>query len=650
MIYWLKYHYHGRAGFMLKKFTLFCLVTAITGCSANPLNTGNFTPPVAKYARAFLDNETITGLEKEYSFKTKKLAESYLDRKLNKWLDTENNGLNVNELNLLKEITFAAYKGEDVIPFKELLTEFPQLYSRIITVGAVNNRIQSSPAFALFMAEANPFPVAPGPAEPPYSATVNTITLNWTEAEGATGYVIYRDNSQIADILSGSIITFSDAGLEPGTAYSYSIYSLKGNLRSTNPLVINAVTEEAVPLGPVTVANGDLYFRNIVTVARNGNIILTWAKSNGRNGPPSGVFLDVWAKVLNSSGQVIKDSFIVNEGDSFNLRPSVSADENGNFVIAWERQNVETSYDIMARKYSADGTPQENSITGDDKEFMVNTGTSGNQWNPAVSVRKTGDFVISWGDSGNQNISARQFDAAGVAADPFTVSTTSGAGQYTRTSIGMQDNGNFVVVWSYKNDTDKKIYGRKFDSSAVPLPLNGVTTEAILSSDTSNIKVGSEIAMSPTSGNFVVVWKKSIPDEALATDVFGRIFDSSGTPQTNGVNGDDQDFRISSTFFSLDSGFDGNPVAMDQTGNFIVTWAGKRNGIDGEQRIFIRKFNASGTPVNYGTTGSSDELPLPDGYKPAISMSLNGDYVHATTFFSTFTTQVTMYTSSDQMK
>ncbi|MFO7900670.1 MAG: SdrD B-like domain-containing protein [Planctomycetota bacterium] len=81
-------------------------------------------------------------------------------------------------------------------------------------------------------------------------------------------------------------------------------------------------------------------------------------------------------------------------------RPSVAADADGDFVVAWDTAGQDgDGLGVYARMYDADGTPN-----GD--EFPVNTETTGDQYRPSVAMADDGSFVIAWqsdgqdGDSG----------------------------------------------------------------------------------------------------------------------------------------------------------------------------------------------------------------------------------------------------------
>ena len=86
------------------------------------------------------------------------------------------------------------------------------------------------------------------------NVTSSSLTLNWTLAQGATGYRIYRDGS-VAGSVYGSVYSYDVAGLQPDTTYTFTVEAVDaaGNVSQNNPATTvktNAAqgTKEAVRL------------------------------------------------------------------------------------------------------------------------------------------------------------------------------------------------------------------------------------------------------------------------------------------------------------------------------------------------------------------------------------------------------------------
>ena len=98
------------------------------------------------------------------------------------------------------------------------------------------------------------------------------INLTWNATNNATSYNIYRDGAFLANTTSTS---YTDAGLEYGTLYAYTVTSKRGELESEHSLVARAQTED----------NPD---KPSPTNVKANNGVVTW--TNGANSKGSNVY------------------------------------------------------------------------------------------------------------------------------------------------------------------------------------------------------------------------------------------------------------------------------------------------------------------------------------------------------------------------
>ena len=168
-------------------------------------------------------------------------------------------------------------------------------------------------------------------------------------------------------------------------------------------------------------------------------------------------------------------------------------------------------------------------------EFQVNTYTTSYQYNPAVAMDSSGNFVVVWGSDGQDGsgigIFGRRYDSAGAArGGEFQVNVTT-SGDQGQPDVASDASGNFVVVWTAAN-LDGSAYGvagRRFDASGNPrsgeFPINTYTTGQ------QNLP---RIAMD-SAGNFLVAWHGKGEDDPAAPDgfgVFARAFSATGRPSS----------------------------------------------------------------------------------------------------------------------
>jgi hypothetical protein len=129
---------------------------------------------------------------------------------------------------------------------------------------------------------------------------------------------------------------------------------------------------------------------------------------------------------------------------------------------------------------------------------------------------------------------------------------------------------------------------------------------------TTDQQLFSDVAMD-NSGNFVVTWS-SRGQDGSAYGVFAQRYNSVGVPLGT-------EFQVN-TFTTSNQA--ASSVAMDDAGDFVISWSGGGNGEDGSG-IFARMYNAGGIPqgtelnVNTYTTGSQGS--------PSVAMDGAGDFV-----------------------
>ena len=164
------------------------------------------------------------------------------------------------------------------------------------------------------------------------------------------------------------------------------------------------------------------------------------------------------------------DEFLVNTYTSDSqLYPSIAALDGGGFVITWQSQFQDGSYDgegIFAQRYDASGSTNGN-------EFQVNTYTSSSQSSPSIAALDGGGFVITWQsvgqDGDSYGIYTQRYDASGnLDGDEFLVNTYTYGGQRDP-SIAALDGGGFVITWwsdgqDGDDGWDPDIYAQRYNA------------------------------------------------------------------------------------------------------------------------------------------------------------------------------------------
>jgi hypothetical protein len=341
-----------------------------------------------------------------------------------------------------------------------------------------------------------------------------------------------------------------------------------------------------------------------VATAPDGRFVVVW---EGPWGPGP----EIYGQRYDGSGRPIGGQFRVNAHTlSAQWDPAVAMDANGDFVVVWHSRFQDgSSYGIFAQRYDASGER----VGG---EFLVNSYTTGDQSFPAVAADPAGNFVVVW-DGGYflpNEVSARRYDAFGnPIGTEFQVNTYTPAVDY-RSSVAMDGDGDFVVVWDRWRSTSANWYGvigRRYD--AVGNPLGGefqIPTVTTVRGGSRHPEVASD-----AEGNFVVVWHHG--ESAARYDIYARRFDADG-------NALGAEFVVNAST----TGSQKYPgVAVESGGDFVVVWE-SGPGWPESYEVVGRRFDSAGTPVGDDFVVNTQTAPLRTR-KPDIAFGDHSDFVIA---------------------
>jgi hypothetical protein len=166
-------------------------------------------------------------------------------------------------------------------------------------------------------------------------------------------------------------------------------------------------------------------------------------------------------------------------------------------------------------------------------------------------------------------------------------------------SVAAAESGEFVIAWqsSYQDGDSFGIYAQRYDASGT-----AQGAEIRVNTHTTNAQLRPTVAMDD-DGDFVIVWE-GIGQDGDSSGVFGQRYSATGTPVGS-------EFQVN--VFTTQSQYTPT-VAMDDSGNFVVTWVsfGQEAVTWG---VYGRRYAADGTAlgnefrINSTTTGI---LSFPD--------------------------------------
>ncbi len=262
--------------------------------------------------------------------------------------------------------------------------------------------------------------------------------------------------------------------------------------------------------------------------------------------------------------------------------PAVACNPDGTFVVAWT-DNLEDGSDfgVFGQRFDAAGLKAGG-------EFRVNTYTTGYQWFPSVASDAEGNFVVVWYGVGAGSTSAtdysifgKRYNAAGAPLGSDFVANTFTGGNVFGGDVAAAPAGNFVVVWTAKDEvSDYDVFGQRFSSAG-----SKVGSEFLVNTYTTGRQINGRVALD-RSGGFVVVWT-SVDQDGSGPGVFGQRFSASGAKTGS-------EFQVN----TYTTGYQGAArVAVDRGGNFVVVWSEGAGG-GPNRNILGQRFDGSGKRVD----------------------------------------------------
>ncbi len=341
-----------------------------------------------------------------------------------------------------------------------------------------------------------------------------------------------------------------------------------------------------------------------VAINDSGNCIIIWLDE--RDGGSNGY---IYAQLYDSNGQALGNNFLVSdeEGYDWHGNLSVAMDDSGNFVIIWEGESNEY-IDVYMQLFNNNGQPR-----GEKTLVYTDENREGRLNYPSVAMDQIGNFIITWqviyryDKIYNSVIYAKQYDRSGEElGTSFVVNESNSWIFYPSIAIGKT--GNVIITWEdYRNDFHD-IYAQLYNSSGQPQGGNF----AVTLDDGSGLQKDPSIAIN-SSGNFVIAWEDE--RNGYSGDIYAQLYNSSG--QARGGN-----FLVND-FETYTSQYDPS-VAMDDSGNFVVIWTDSRN--DYNENIFAQLYNSSGQirGDNFPVGSVQDSIGRDS---PAVAMNSSGDFV-----------------------
>lgn len=243
----------------------------------------------------------------------------------------------------------------------------------------------------------------------------------------------------------------------------------------------------------------------VIAALADGGFVVAW-ESYTQDGSGYGVYgqrfdaSDNPFQRSDGNGGLENDEFLINtETAVHQYQPSITALNDGGFVVAWLSYSLETnSNDIYGQRFDASGNPVQRSGSNgvlENDEFLINTETNGSQSSPDITALADGGFVVTWvsndQDGSSYNIHGQRFGAdgnpvqrddgtGGLENNELLINTYTFNYQFHPAITALADGG-FIITWSSLSQDGEGfgVYGQRFDSSGVvtggEFPVNTTT-------------------------------------------------------------------------------------------------------------------------------------------------------------------------------
>ncbi len=315
-----------------------------------------------------------------------------------------------------------------------------------------------------------------------------------------------------------------------------------------------------------------------VTTLPNGGLLVAWYDRG------CSVDLDVdclatfdvsdalYARRFNAQGEPVDDEpWRANvDAISAQAQPTVAADADGNFAVAWTGSGSDSTGGVWLRQFDAAG------IATDAEDQRLFTGGAFTE-SPSSAMDGAGNLALAWsvedriGLGSGSEVLGQYRPAEG--AEPVALQIHGDSpGEHLWPSLDMDAAGNFIVAFTQAEVAEqdgqaRDVFVRRFSTGGdavgdAPLRVN--------TSFDGDQEYG-RVAMA-ADGSFLVVWNGSgaQPGDADDNGVFAQEFDNSGVP----VEGQ---FLVNST---LAGGQMFPSVDMSPEGAAIVVWCGVGDQVD----------------------------------------------------------------------
>jgi hypothetical protein len=272
------------------------------------------------------------------------------------------------------------------------------------------------------------------------SSNGNSVAV-WTDTFSNTDHDIRAQRMNAVGGKTGSEIVVSASGLDEGQpaaamdSHGNFVVTWMQTLTSGDTNVVaERFNSAGVQQGPIVQVGVGTFKEHDPSVAMDavGNFTVAYTRNTNNNNP------DIFAKQYNSTGQLL-NVISVATSPTAEDNCSIAMAPDGRFDVAWETTFSVNDHDIYLKQYSPTGTLLTTQTINND---------TANETLPSVSMDNSGNAVVAYQrtNAGNADIFARRVSSTGILGTNIPIAATSFAEQNPSVAL-KRTGGEYVVVF-----------------------------------------------------------------------------------------------------------------------------------------------------------------------------------------------------------
>ena len=298
--------------------------------------------------------------------------------------------------------------------------------------------------------------------------------------------------------------------------------------------------------------------------------------------------------------------------------PASAAQLCGGYVIAWQKFFLDTiSYGIKAQPYNEDHTTN-------GPQFLVNSGTSRDQTNPAIDGVSDNGYVVAWQSSIKKFIPPFFFSFSwGIFAQAYNEDHSPDGPEFKVSSfssseeedpaVAAQRCGGYVIAWQ-KYHHASGTYTIKAQPYNEDHTTNG---PKFLVSSVSSLPQENPAADGLLNCGYIIVWQKYF-DSTSSYGIMARVYNKDHSSAIG-------PFLVNTHW----TGNQKNPTVIGlPNGGYMIEWQSFNQETSGSgYGIFARVYNKDHVPA--GPEFQVNDHTPNNQAKPSLGISFDGHVVHA---------------------